>query len=59
MTKLDEIKAAINALSKEEFAKIRRWLLETSPEEIDVALAASLERGHRDAKAKRGRFVEE
>ena len=57
MSKLDELKAAILALSKEDFTKLRRWFDDRDREEIDEALEASLERGRRHARDRRGRFV--
>ena len=57
MSKLDELKAAILALSKQGFTKLRRWFDDRDREELDEALEASLERGRRDARDRRGRFV--
>lgn len=57
MKRLHEIKAEIDALSDWVFAEIRRWVMETDREETEEALAASLERGHGDPKARRGWFV--
>ena len=48
MSKVDEIKAAIEALPQEDYAQLRRWFSEKEREEWDRQIDADSESGELD-----------